>query len=73
MMLDLGVEELMFTSDSQFFLNSSLLIRPSKDVLLTVNFMNDKGAFKNLKRIQVSLLQRKIEERGGGERESEGT
>ena len=54
MMLDLGVVELMFTSDGQFYLNDSLPLRPSEDVLLTVNFMNNKEAFSNLKRLQVS-------------------
>ena len=63
MMLSQGVEEVMFTSDGQFYLNSSLPLRPSADVLLTVNFMNDKNAFKNLKRLQVR--EREREERRG--------
>lgn len=63
----LGVEELMFTSDGQFYLNNSLPLRPSDDVLLTVNFMNDKGAFTNLKRVQVSLLYLSSGERWGRE------
>ena len=64
MMLSQGVEELMFTSDGQFYLNNSLPLRPSADVLLTVNFMNDKNAFKNLKRLQVRERERERERRG---------
>lgn len=56
MMRKLGVVELMFTSDGQLYLNESLLFRPAKDVLLTVNFMNKKEAFTSLKTVQVSVL-----------------
>ena len=67
-MLNNGVEELMFTSDGQFYLNNSLPLRPSPDVLLTVNFMNDKNAFQNLKRLQVRTRERergREKEKGG--------
>ena len=56
LMRKVGVVELMFTSDGQFYLNNSVLLRPAKDVLLTVNFMNNKEAFTNLKRLQVRLI-----------------
>ena len=54
MMRKLGAVEQLFTSDGQFFLNASVPLRPANDVLLTVNFMKDKEAFSNLKRLQVS-------------------
>jgi hypothetical protein len=54
MMRKLGAVEQLFTSDGQWYLNDSVPLRPASDVLLTVNFMNDKGAFTNLKRLQVS-------------------
>ena len=64
MMRKLGVVELMFTSDGQFYLNNSIPLRPAEDVLLTVNFMNNKEAFTNLKRLQVGEKKRG---RGRGE------
>ena len=48
-----GVEELMFTSDEQSNLANSLKLRPADDVMLTINFMRDKGGIKNLSVIQV--------------------
>ena len=56
-MRKLGVVEQLFTSDGQWFLNDSVPLRPANDVLLTVNFMKDKEAFTNLKRLQVSYIQ----------------
>jgi len=41
-MRDLGVVELLFTSDGQVALENSRTLRPAKDVLLTVNFQNEK-------------------------------
>lgn len=57
MMRKLGVVEQLFTSDGQWFLNDSVPLRPASDVLLTVNFMKDKEAFTNLKRLQVSARE----------------
>lgn len=45
--------ELLFTSDSQHYLNESALRKPAEEVLLTVNFMNDVGGLDRLKEIQV--------------------
>ncbi len=49
----LGAEELLFTSDAQAVLPRSLKLRPADDVMLTINFMRDKGGIQNLSRVQV--------------------
>ena len=54
LMKRLGVKELLFTSDGQDKLDLALRLRPSNDVMLTVNFMSDRNGLKNLSRIQVS-------------------
>ena len=50
---EMGAVELLFTSDSQYYLNESVLRKPAEEVLLTVNFMNDGGGLDRLKEIQV--------------------
>ena len=52
-MRSLGVMELLFTSDGQTAVDTSLKLRPAQDVLLTVNFMTDRNGIKNLIRVQV--------------------
>ena len=54
MMRGLDVVEQLFTSDGQHSLEEAFLLRPSPDVLLTVNFQNDMtDALQKLKLIQV--------------------
>ena len=56
-MRDLGVVELLFTSDGQVALEHSRTLRPAKDVLLTVNFQNEKQGLglKKLLELQVCV------------------
>jgi len=54
-MRDLGVVELLFTSDGQVALEKSRALRPAKDVLLTVNFQTEKGGLKKLLTLQVCV------------------
>ena len=50
--------ELLFTSESQQELDSSLKLRPADDVLLTVNFMTDRNGLVHLTEIQVGVVYR---------------
>ena len=52
-MRHLGVLELLFTSDGQTNIEKALAMRPDPDVLVTVNFQNEQGALRKLRKLQV--------------------
>lgn len=52
LMRHLGVLELLFTSDGQTNIEKALAMRPDPDVLVTVNFQNEQGALRKLRKLQ---------------------
>ena len=55
LMHNLGVVEMLFTSDGQFSLDDARALRPARDVLITVNFQKENGGLKQLQNVQVCV------------------
>ncbi|XP_064402427.1 beta-galactosidase-1-like protein 2 [Halichondria panicea] len=54
MLREMNVVELLFVSDGAIYFNSTLSRLPMDEVLITVNFMNERGALDTLNKIQPS-------------------
>ena len=57
MLREMNVVELLFVSDGAIYFNSTLSRLPMDEVLITVNFMNERGALDTLNKIQVGVAR----------------